>query len=116
MSSNRHKTVMCSVCGKVMRSDTLQRHMSTKHGNSESVAQRGDGHQSQRQATFETDARAEDASHDRLLGNGPTEALKPDLGKKKFILTLIHRQLMASGSSAAVAGINRDMMQSIHQP
>ena len=60
--------------------------MSIKYGYSESVAQRGDDHQSQRQATFETDACAEDVHNDRPINNGPAESLKTDLGKKKLIL------------------------------
>ena len=76
MSSNRNKTTMCGVCGKVMRDDTIKRHMSTKHGNVESDAQRGEAPQPQRQVTFETDARVEDASHDRPLEEGLAEACK----------------------------------------
>ena len=92
--------------------------MSAKHGNVQSVVQRSEDHQSQRQATFETEARAEDVHHDRTISNGPTEALKPDLGNNKFILIpeAKHRQLMTSGSSEEMASINRDVMQSIHQP
>ena len=30
---NYHKTLMCKICGKVMRSDNLKRHMTSKHGN-----------------------------------------------------------------------------------
>ena len=31
---NYNKTIMCHVCGKVMRDDLLKRHMKTKHGGS----------------------------------------------------------------------------------
>ena len=31
MAANRNKTVMCHVCGKVMRDDKLKRHMDSKH-------------------------------------------------------------------------------------
>ena len=50
-----------------MRDDILKRHMRTKHGNTESVVQRGEDHHSQRQATFETEVRAEDVPHDGPL-------------------------------------------------
>ena len=35
MSNNRHKTIMCHVCGKVMRDDNLKRHLELKHGGSD---------------------------------------------------------------------------------
>ena len=75
MSSNRHKTVMCRVCGEVMRDDTLTRHMSTKHGNVENDVQHDVGHhQPQRQAAFESDAPAEDVHQDRSFASNATEA------------------------------------------
>ena len=54
MSSNRHKTVMCYVCGIVMRDDNLKCHMITKHGSAVSDGERRKSHQLQSQATFAT--------------------------------------------------------------
>ena len=55
MSNSYHKTVMCNVCGKVMRSDHVKRHMSAKHETKTNVQQRGEGYQlQQRQATFDS--------------------------------------------------------------
>ena len=72
MSSNKkyNKTVMCGVCGKVMRDDHLKRHMSTKHGDAGEIVQHGKEHQKPLQASFETDA--QDVQHDPA--NNPTEA------------------------------------------
>ena len=74
MSSNYDKTVMCGVCGKFMRDNNLKRHTSTKHGNVESIEQRGDGF-----ATFKTNTGAEDVHHDRSLDNNPTNANNRDV-------------------------------------
>ena len=46
MLVNRNKTIMCHVCGKVMRDDNLKRHLELKHGGSEF-----DGRQSQSTCT-----------------------------------------------------------------
>ena len=53
-SKNYHKSIMCGVCGKVVRDDTLKRHMSAMHGNAEEIAQ--------------------DDQHDQPFKNNPTEA------------------------------------------
>ena len=118
MSSNYHKTVTCTVCGKTMRDNNLKRHTSTKHGNNESVRQRGEGRPFQTRALFEKEAGTNDVHNDRLMEDNSIEAWKPDSGKKKFILIpeAKHRQMMASMSSAATASKNRDVLQSIQKP
>ena len=79
MSNNYHKTEICGVCGKVMRDDNLKRHMSSKHGNTESVVQRGEGqHQPQRENTFATKAHSEDARQYQPFKERPTEAYNQD--------------------------------------
>ena len=50
MSSNRHKTTMCNVCGKVMWNHNLKRHLSSKHANDYNVLQHGN---TQRNANIE---------------------------------------------------------------
>ena len=44
MSSNRHKNLMCNVCGKVMRDDHLKRHMNSKHSNVSSSLHHSEKH------------------------------------------------------------------------
>ena len=71
MSNSYHKTVMCNVCGKVMRSDHVKRRMSAKHKTKTNVKQRGEGYQlQQRQATFDsrvTKVSAKDVYQDRQV-------------------------------------------------
>ena len=44
MSNNRHKNLMCNICGKVMRDDHLKRHMNSKHGNVSGTLHHGEEH------------------------------------------------------------------------
>ena len=41
MSSNRHKTTICNVCGKVMCNYNLKRHLRRKHANDYKLLQHG---------------------------------------------------------------------------
>ena len=45
MSSNRHKTTMCNLCGKVMRGDNLKKHKIKKHSNSDTSLHHAEVHQ-----------------------------------------------------------------------
>ena len=42
MSSNRNKTAMCNICGKVMRDDNLKKHKSKKHSNFDTSLHHGE--------------------------------------------------------------------------
>ena len=53
MSTNYHKTVMCHVCGRVMRDDNLKRHIGTKHESAVSNGQRGEAQQLQSEELLE---------------------------------------------------------------
>ena len=44
MSSNRHKTTMCNLCGKVMRGDNLKKHKIKKHSNSDTSLHHAEVH------------------------------------------------------------------------
>ena len=92
MSTNYHKTVMCIVCGRMMRSDTLKRHMIAKHGHVKSVVQRGEGHQLQRQSLFESELCTDNIDHDRSIENSSAEALNQNLGKI-FLFSFLRRNI-----------------------
>ena len=47
MSSNRNKTTMCNICGKITRDDHLKRHMDSKHPSVENVVQEDEENQLQ---------------------------------------------------------------------
>ena len=83
MSNSYHKTVMCNVCGKVMRDDHVKRHMSVKHRTKTLVQQRGEDCQlQQRQATFASDVSkvsAEDVQQDRSFEKMSTEASNQEI-------------------------------------
>ena len=83
---NRHKTVMCNVCGNVMRDDTIKRHMSTKHGNE-------GHHQSQRQATLDSDTPAEDVCQDRSFASDATEVCNQHYQATAAILTSVQQPM-----------------------
>ena len=42
MSSNRHKTTMCNICGKVMWNHNLKKHKSKKHSNFDTSLHNGE--------------------------------------------------------------------------
>ena len=42
MSSNRNKTAMCNICGKVMRDDNLKKRKSKKHSNVDTSLHHGE--------------------------------------------------------------------------
>ena len=56
MSTDRHKTTMCNIYGKVTRDDYLKRHMSAKHGDTSEIVQNGKKHKDPLQVSVETDA------------------------------------------------------------
>ena len=70
MSTNRNKTTMCNICGKVTRDDYLKRHMSAKHGDASEIVQHGKKHQDPLQVSVETDA--QDDQHEQA--NNPTKS------------------------------------------
>ena len=86
MFMNRHKTVMCNVCGNVMRDDHIKRHMSTKHGNE-------GHHQSQRQATLDSDTPAEDVCQDRSFASDATEVCNQHYQATAAILTSVQQPM-----------------------
>ena len=45
MSSNRHKTTMCNICGKVMWNHNLKKHKSKKHSKFDTSLHLGEVHQ-----------------------------------------------------------------------
>ena len=68
MSSNRHKTTMCNICGKITRDDHLKRHMDSKHPSVEKVVQKDEKNQLQVKRDVKTlDVQNNDMSS--VLGN-----------------------------------------------
>ena len=96
-----------------MRFDHVKRHMNAKHGIMESVAQRGEGHHFQRQATFESNVRLNDVHHEQPIEDNSVAAWTPDSGKKNEVPEAKHRQMMARISSPATESKDRDVLQGI---
>ena len=63
MSTNRHKTTMCIICGKVTRDDYLKRHMNLKHPSAEKVVQEDEENQLQ----LKRDVKTVDVQHNGML-------------------------------------------------
>ena len=101
MSSNRHKTIICDMCGKAMRSDNLKKHTIAKHGNS--VTQRGEGRQLQQR-----DMHTENVKHEK-----PFERISlANLKSKKYVMLPYakYQELMTRNSSVN----NRDVLRAFN--
>ena len=63
MSSNRNKTTVCGICGKVTRDDKFKRHMDSKHPSAEKVVQEDE----ENQFHIKRDVKTVDVQHNGML-------------------------------------------------